>query len=516
MSPPLHHHHHHQQQQQEEYHGTVQHRAASPLHFNVDVDVDVAASASMESMDDYDSSPNNAVSMDAAFDRIDMGRFQYNIMLAAGLAFGADAMEIMLLSFLSTVLRSEWQLTDSQTNFITASVFAGSFLGTLALGRLGDVWGRRPVFILTASLVSIFGLLTAVVQTYRQLVVCRFVVGIGVGGIGVVFDALAEVMPTARRGARLVYTSFFWTFCTLLVPVLAALTLQTAGWRIFVVTCATPCIVSTVVTLWTVPESPRWLIAKPKNQHCALYILRKAAATNGKDPYVLFPSGTTLVSSETDVAAVNQQQVVVPTAETTTFWDLLSPTFRSTTLLLWAVWGTYALLYYGTIIAVSQVFSNNNQQDNNNNNNNNNIINSINHRDNNNDNLNDTSDDNGYHFDYAAMIIASSAEMVGVVLVLFTVDRLGRITAQTTYFSIGGVVLLALCCLQSVSSFHNDSQSRRNLLVLLAFLARMFVYSGSSVVWYVDKEMHKDMLPSPRDVWSVVVLTFVYVILLSF
>jgi hypothetical protein len=45
-----------------------------------------------------------------------MGPFQRRILIAAGLCFAADSMEILLLSFLAVVLQSEWNLTEDQTH----------------------------------------------------------------------------------------------------------------------------------------------------------------------------------------------------------------------------------------------------------------------------------------------------------------------------------------------------------------------------------------------------------------
>ena len=45
-----------------------------------------------------------------AIERLGMGTFQYQILVAAGLCFAADAMEILLLSFLAVILRVEWDL----------------------------------------------------------------------------------------------------------------------------------------------------------------------------------------------------------------------------------------------------------------------------------------------------------------------------------------------------------------------------------------------------------------------
>lgn len=118
------------------------------------------------------------------------------MLTAAGLCFAADSMEVLLLSFLAVVVQSEWGLSQEATSSITASVFLGALLGTLLLGPLGDKIGRKPVFVLSAAIISVFGVLTAVAHNLTVLVIIRFVVGMGVGGLVIPFDCVAEFVPT--------------------------------------------------------------------------------------------------------------------------------------------------------------------------------------------------------------------------------------------------------------------------------------------------------------------------------
>ena len=147
----------------------------------------------------------NFVPIEVAIEKVGTGVFQYKILLATGLCFMADAMEVLLLTFLSTVLKYEWNLSEHQVDSIVAIVFAGAMMGTLVLGRAADYWGRKPVFAVTASLIAIAGVATAFCRTYEELIVARFWVGFGVGGLTVPFDCLSEFLPGAARGKNLLY-----------------------------------------------------------------------------------------------------------------------------------------------------------------------------------------------------------------------------------------------------------------------------------------------------------------------
>jgi putative MFS transporter len=120
--------------------------------------------------------------MEDAMERLGYGRFQQQLLLAAGLCFMADGLEVLLLSFLTVVLSTEEHLTSTQTSLVTACVFAGGLVGAIVLGRGADLGGRRPIFVGTAAMIAFFGLCTGLAPSYPALLVCRFLVGFGVGG----------------------------------------------------------------------------------------------------------------------------------------------------------------------------------------------------------------------------------------------------------------------------------------------------------------------------------------------
>jgi len=385
------------------------------------------------------------IDMDDAMDRLGMGIFQYQILLAAGLCFAADAMEVLLLSFLSTILMVEWQLEGHQMDTIISVVFAGAMVGTLILSPLGDKFGRKPMFTITAALITVFGLATAACTSYLPLLFTRFMVGFGVGGLVIPFDTLAEFVPTSHRGTNLLYIEFFWTGGTLLVPVFAWLTLGnvTGGgsWQLFVVLCAIPCLLSTALGILLVPESPRWLLTQGRGEE-ALAIMRQAAKRNGKDPYDIFPENTRIVTHE-------------KIHEEAGFRELFAPEWLYTTLKLWGAWFGLAFLYYGVIIAVSIVFTVHEVAEN---------------------------GEGSYDFDYSAIFISASAEIFGLLVVLFTIDRYGRIPTQTTAYLMGG----GSCLLLTLAA---AADSPRYLLLILAFMSRMAMMGSSCTTWVSTSEI---------------------------
>jgi len=395
---------------------------------------------------DSDFEPSNLTySVDEAIERLGMGRFQLVVMTAAGLCFAADAMQVLLLTFLSEVLRSEWSLNDDETALITSILFIGAIFGTLTLGPLADKKGRKPVFLLAASIISSFGVAVAMVSSYWALLGNLFMVGWGVGGLTVPFDILAEFLPCSARGKNLLVIEYFWTVGVLFVVCIAYYTLgdghETADWRLFVTICTIPCWISVAIGYFFVPESPRWLCSQGRCEE-ALGILRHAAKTNRHDAKVLYPEGMRLKDEEN---------------EKSDFCKLFSPRWRWTTLKLWGAWGFFAFGYYGTVMAITEIF--------------------VTEEDSSTKGQGSTNS-----FDYGAIFVSSSAELVGTTIAIFSVDTIGRIPLQVVAYAVAGVLVCSLYL-----SAANDCH--RNVLIALGFGARIFEMTGSCVSWVSTAEI---------------------------
>mmetsp|Transcript_39921 Transcript_39921/g.96317 ORF Transcript_39921/g.96317 Transcript_39921/m.96317 type:complete len:533 (+) Transcript_39921:8-1606(+) len=398
---------------------------------------------------DEDETYSGTITVDDAIERLGMGRFQLYILVAAGLCFASDAMQVMVLSFLGEVLKVEWNLTDDETAMISSILFVGAIFGTLILGPLADKKGRKPLFLLSASVISFFSLAVSFATSYRSLLALLFFVGFGVGGLTVPFDILSEVLPAASRGKNLLVIEYFWSIGVLMVVAFARSTLgingESGNWRLFVVLSSLPCWISVIVGYFCVPESPRWLVTQPGRAQEALEIIRKAAERNRIDVDFNFPV-TLHIAQET-------------AEEESDFCELFNERWRWTTVKLWGAWGAFAFGYYGTIMAITEIFDDESKSA-------------------------DAGADGGgsYDFDYGAIFVSSSAELIGTTIAIFTVDVVGRVPLQVTSYSLAGLSVYVLCLLA-------DKGMSRNTLIIFSFAARIFEMSGSCVTWISTAEI---------------------------
>jgi MFS family permease len=117
-----------------------------------------------------------------------------------------------------------------------APIVSGFLLGYVAmlplLGRLSDVYGRRPVFVACLAAFAVGSLLTASAENLGMVVAGRTIQGLGGGGLVPVTLALvADGWPQGRRGVPLGVVGAVQELGSVLGPLYGAVIVEHSGWR---------------------------------------------------------------------------------------------------------------------------------------------------------------------------------------------------------------------------------------------------------------------------------------------
>lgn len=204
-------------------------------------------------------------------------RARYAVLLAAigGLLFDGVELGLMPVASLSV---SRSLLGDSYTPTLggdwfarfTAALMLGAAVGGILLGALGDLIGRTRALGVSILFYSIFAGVGALVKTQEQMLLLRFLVGLGVGGVWPNAVALAsECWPNRSRpvvagllGAAL--------NCGILLLSQIARTwhITPESWRWIFLLAAGPVVLGLLV-LTALPESPLWLASRRRSGQSA-------------------------------------------------------------------------------------------------------------------------------------------------------------------------------------------------------------------------------------------------------
>jgi len=270
----------------------------------------------------------NVFTVDEAINKMGFGPFQVLITVFCGLLWVADAMELMILSILSPIVKCQWDLSSFAEASVTAVVFIGVLAGAVFWGFLNDLIGRKKSLLLVDIFVLVFGVLSALqissddgyLPGYPWLLICRFGVGFSSAGSSQTVTYYAEFLPQKGRGFWLVMIAAWWTVGTMFCAALATLVLGVLqwNWHWFLGLAATP--LALVLILFPfVPESARFHLVKGHNEK-AMKVIERVARMNCKKP----PSGRLVIQEDKvhEVVHYKNDEVKLPDVALTHFHSL--------------------------------------------------------------------------------------------------------------------------------------------------------------------------------------------------
>jgi MFS family permease len=202
----------------------------------------------------------------ARLDRLPWSRWHWKIVLALGITWILDGLEVTIVGALGAVLErpDTLALSAERIGWAGSAYVGGAVIGALAFGRLADRFGRKRLFLITLAVYAVATFLTAFSVDFWTFALCRALTGFGIGGeYAAINSAIDELIPARVRGrVSLAINGSFWIGAALGAGLgfmlLDALGPQ-LGWRAAFALGAVLGIAILIVRR-TLPESPRWLI----------------------------------------------------------------------------------------------------------------------------------------------------------------------------------------------------------------------------------------------------------------
>ena len=201
-----------------------------------------------------------------------------------------DVMKPVTLGFVVPGMAKEYGLKSPVNPHASVPVallplagIAGTVVGSFVWGELSDRAGRRAS-ILFAGVLFVATAICGSMPGFELNIVMCFVMGLGVGGmLPITFALIAETVPARHRGWLMVLIGGDVAGGYILVSWLSSALTPEFGWRILWLLGLPTGLLLLLLNRW-IPESPRFLIARGRDEEARAVMARYGAETVGDEP----------------------------------------------------------------------------------------------------------------------------------------------------------------------------------------------------------------------------------------
>lgn len=258
-----------------------------------------------------------------------LSAYQWRIVLLCFLIVFLDGLDTAAMGFIAPALTQDWGIDRASLGPVMSAALIGMVFGALGSGPMADRFGRKGVLVTAVFLFGLFSLISAFSANLEQLLVLRFLTGLGLGAaMPNATTLLSEYTP--ERLKSLLVTSMFCGFNLGMASggFVSAKMIPAFGWHsLLLLGGLLPLLLAVVLLLW-LPESARFLVVRNRGADKVRKVLAPIAPGE-----VAVASGFSVPEQKT-VQSRNVFQVI------------FSGTYSAGTLFLWLTYFMGLVIVY--------------------------------------------------------------------------------------------------------------------------------------------------------------------------
>ena len=225
-------------------------------------------------------------------------RFHWMVMALCALLLIFDGYDLFIYGVVLPVIMQEWGLTPLQAGALGSYALFGMMFGALGFGTLADKIGRKKGIAVCFALFSSATIINGFASNPTEFGICRFLAGLGCGGLMPNAVALMNEYAPKRLRSTLVAIMFSgYSLGGMLSAGVGIFMLPRFGWESMFFAAAIPLLLLPLI-LWLLPESIGFLVRQGRSRQAR-------ALLNRVDPSRALQADDVLAMSETKGGSVS-------------------------------------------------------------------------------------------------------------------------------------------------------------------------------------------------------------------
>ncbi|MFC3038824.1 MFS transporter [Virgibacillus xinjiangensis] len=193
-------------------------------------------------------------------------RFHLSLFLWSFIIILFDGYDLAVYGTALPIIMEEWGLSSVQAGTIASYGLFGMMFGAIIFGILADRIGRKRVIIINVLLFSLFTLLCGFANSAMTFSICRFIAGLGLGGIMPNIAALvSDYAPRTMKIKLVSSTLISFAIGGALAPTVGVLLIEAFGWQSVFIVAGLP-LLTIPFLMKQLPESTSYLIRTGKKE----------------------------------------------------------------------------------------------------------------------------------------------------------------------------------------------------------------------------------------------------------
>ena len=192
-----------------------------------------------------------------------LSRFQKLVVFLGFCVIALDGFDIAIMGFIAPTLKQEWGVSNHELGFVISAALIGLALGAIFSGPLADWLGRKKIIINSVFFFGFWTIATALSQNIEQMVLFRFLTGLGLGAaMPNIGTLVSEYAPERQRSFLITIIFCGFTFGAAAGGFSASWLIPQFGWHSLMLLGGILPLLFAPLLIWLLPESVRFLVVK--------------------------------------------------------------------------------------------------------------------------------------------------------------------------------------------------------------------------------------------------------------